>query len=45
MFQHLRQSSVLKTCLTWLTDEEADIVSEDGCAAVQEVTGQLHHHW
>ena len=29
--------------LTGLADEEADVVSEDGRVAVQEVAGQLHH--
>lgn len=28
---------------TWLTDEEANVVSEDWGVAVQEVAGQLHH--
>ena len=26
-----------------MADEEADVVPEDGCVAVQEVAGQLHH--
>lgn len=29
--------------LTWLTDEEANIVSENWRAAVQKVASQLHH--
>lgn len=28
---------------TWLANEKADIVAEDGSIPVQEVTGQLHH--
>lgn len=29
--------------VTWLADKEANIISEDRCDTVQEVTGQLHH--
>lgn len=30
--------------LTWLTDEKADIISEDWRVSIQEITGQLHHY-
>jgi len=30
---------------TRLTNKEADIVSKDRCIAVEEVAGQVHHHW
>ena len=30
--------------LTRLANKEADVVSEDWRAAVQEITGQIHHH-
>lgn len=31
--------------LTWLADEKTHIISEDRCAAVKEITSQLHHDW
>lgn len=31
------------TFLTWLANEEAHVVSEDGGVAIQEVAGQFHH--
>jgi len=30
--------------LTRLANEEADVIPEDGCVAIQEVAGHVHHH-
>lgn len=29
--------------VTWLADEEAHVVSENRCVAIEEVARQLHH--
>ena len=29
---------------TRLTNEEADVISEDGCLAIKKVAGQVYHH-
>jgi len=31
--------------VTWLANEECNIIPKDGWTSIQEVRGQLHHHW
>ena len=35
---------VMQLRLTWLCDEEADIVTEYRCVSIEKVTGELHHN-
>jgi len=31
--------------LTRLANEEADVISENRCIAIEKITGQVYHHW